>query len=134
MQPQPQVNAQNGAAVLIRCPTLPGSESGLQMFLHTLPAWIVSGVSHAVLLSLFLLVTVTGGTQGYETENVPTETKVEDFTITVNWLTIEGAEASVTCGMTMRANVCAGDMPAENAASRWPRGTPSMPARKVSAR
>ena len=65
---------------------------------------------------------------------VITETRVEDFTITVNWLTMEGAEASATCGMTMRAKVCAGDMPAENAASRWPRGTPSMPVRKVSAR
>ena len=31
-------------------------------------------------------------------------------------------------------NVCGCDMPAEKAASRWPRGTASIPARKVSAR
>src|SRR5260370_37312052 len=62
------------------------------------------------------------------------DTSVEDLTITVNWLTIDGAVASTTCGMTMRENVWAGDMPAENAASRWPRGTPSIPVRKVSAR
>ena len=65
---------------------------------------------------------------------VMTEINVDDFTITVNWLMIDGAVASKTCGMTMRANVCGCDMPAENAASRWPRGTASIPALNVSAR
>ena len=38
-------------------------------------------------------------------------TRVDDFTITVNWLTIEGAVASATCGAMMRRNVAIGDIP-----------------------
>ena len=63
-----------------------------------------------------------------------TDTSVDDFTITVNWLTSEGATMRSTCGSTMRRKTSGCDMPAESPASRWPRGTASMPARNVSAR
>ena len=63
-----------------------------------------------------------------------TETSVEDLMITVIWLTIAGAEASSVCGMTIRVKMSQLGMPTDMAASRCPRGTPSIPARKVSAR
>src|SRR5205814_47231 len=57
---------------------------------------------------------------------VITEPRVADFTMTVNWLTSEGATMRSTCGSTMRRKPSGWDMPAESPASRWPRGTASM--------
>src|SRR5215212_4612318 len=65
---------------------------------------------------------------------VMTETSVEDFTTTVNWLTSEGAAVSIACGSTMRRKTWTCDMPTASAASRCARGTASIPVRKVSAR
>src|SRR5581483_1930302 len=65
---------------------------------------------------------------------VITETSADDFTITVNWFTMDGAELRSTCGRMIRRNTSTGDMPTEKAASRWPRGTASIPPRNVSAR
>src|SRR5215218_10525548 len=52
---------------------------------------------------------------------VMTETSVEDFTTTVNWLTSEGAAVSSACGSTMRRKTWACDMPTARAASRCAR-------------
>ena len=48
------------APALIRSPHL-NEEDSVFDFRQLLPAWIISGVVHVVILSLFLLVAVTGG-------------------------------------------------------------------------
>ena len=62
------------------------------------------------------------------------DTSVEDFTTTRNWFMIDGAMVSSACGKTIDRNVMPDGMPSERAAQIWPRSTPSIPDRNVSAR
>ena len=52
----------------------------------------------------------------------------------MNWLAVGGSMRRSACGSTMRRSAWLRDMPTERAASTWPRGMPSMPARKISDR
>jgi hypothetical protein len=74
----------NGQPVLIRTPSRLAGNGESKGFIHALPAWIVSGVIHAVLLSLFLLVTVNSATNAALTEQSVIETKIDDATTDAN--------------------------------------------------
>ena len=78
------VNSQPPAPALIRhTPTL-GDDNSTTDIRRLIPAWIISGVVHVILLSLFLLVTVTGANSAVNTELTHIESKVEDTPIDKN--------------------------------------------------
>src|SRR3954471_16037162 len=95
--------------------------------IYSAPAAASTSTGSYQTFTIFWLWNIRSGT-------VMTETSVEDFTTTVNWLTSEGAAVSSACGSTMRRKTWTCDMPTASAASRWARGTASIPVRKVSAR
>ena len=54
------------------------------------------------------------------------------FSIRIDMFTIAGSMSIVISGRMMRAIVCAGESPTQSAASIWPFGTASKPARQSS--
>jgi hypothetical protein len=81
MNERAQFNSQperDGTPGVIRAVSLPGRERGKSQLPVLLMAWIVSGVVHAVLLCLFLFVTVNAGTASVSTEIDTIQTLVEE--------------------------------------------------------
>ena len=60
------------------------------------------------------------------------ETRAESLIMAMNSLPTAGVTMRTACGSTMRAMMRRCVMPSAAAASRWPRGTAWMPARKIS--
>src|SRR5262249_40362406 len=81
---EPTAVSANGQPVLIRTPSRLVADREGKGLLHVLPAWIVSGVIHAVLLVLFSFVLVSGGTASIQTEQSVIETKIDDPTTDAN--------------------------------------------------
>ncbi|MBY0525538.1 MAG: terpene cyclase/mutase family protein [Gemmataceae bacterium] len=72
------MNSQPAAPQLIKNIPTPGDEDTTTDMRRLIPAWIISGVIHVVLLSLFLLVTVSQGQGSMQTELSVIESKVEE--------------------------------------------------------
>ncbi len=60
------------------------------------------------------------------------ETRDESLIIAMNSLPMAGITIRTACGRTIRRMTSRSGMPSASAASRWPRGTAWMPARKIS--
>ncbi len=72
------MNSQPAAVPLIKNIPSTSDEDNTADMRRLIPAWIISGVVHVVLLSLFLLVTVASSTATPNTELSVIESKVED--------------------------------------------------------
>src|SRR6516162_9621950 len=75
--PQSEGGRTAKAAALVRHTPLQGDDEGVDLR-RLIPAWIISGVIHVVLLSLLLLFTIGDTFGSVGTENAVVESSVDD--------------------------------------------------------